>query len=137
MEIYVEPQLPPPVLALFGDSPVNRALAAMAPAAGFTVRSLSMGDADSLDSATSCEVVAVVATMGEWDEEAVAQALDAGARYVGLVASPRRAAKVRRTLKERVDAAALSRLVSPAGLDLGAVEPGEIAISILAQIIQR
>lgn len=163
VEIYVEPQLPAPTLALFGDSPVSRALAAMAPAAGYSVRAVGMGDAaeaypgaevvealkpaagpaDAGPPATrgqgaSARLFAVVATMGEWDEDAVEQALAAGAGYVGLVSSPRRASEVRRVLRERtVGTEALDRMVSPAGLDLGAEEPGEIAVTILAQLVQR
>ncbi len=64
------------------------------------------------------------------------RALRAGARYVGLVASPRRAEEVRRLLLERGwEEDALAPLVSPAGLDIGAREPAEIAISILAELI--
>lgn len=134
MEIYVEPRLPSPVLALFGDSPVNRALAAIAPTAGFRAHSM-IGPADA---APPCsEGYAVVATMGEWDEEAVALALEAGAAYVGVVASPRRATEIRRAIAARLGEEPASRLVSPAGLDIGAVEPGEIAVTILAQIVER
>lgn len=139
VEIYVEPQLPAPTLVLFGDSPVTRALADMAAAVGLGVR--TAGRDDGITGGKGAGVpplYAVVATMGEWDEEAVERALRADATYVGLVASPRRAGEVRRRLAERgVEEAALDRLVSPAGLDIGAVEPGEIAVTILAEIIQR
>lgn len=153
VEIYVEPQLPAPSLALFGDSPVSRALASMAPVAGYAVRVVDAGAAseaypgaelvERLEPATAAgdpvpRLFAVVATMGEWDEDAAEQALVAGAEYVGIVASPRRAAEIGRTLRERgIDRQALERVVSPAGLDLGAVEPGEIAVTIVAQLIER
>ena len=75
--------------------------------------------------------------MGEWDREAVEDALRAGARYVGLVASPRRAGEMRRLLLARDwEEDELVPLVGPAGLDIGARDPAEIAISILAQLIQ-
>jgi len=145
VEIYVEPQLPAPVLALFGDSPVTHALAAMATGAGYRVRVAEAAEVaqagEEADAAEpvpvgEAELYALVATLGVWDEEAVERALRAGARYVGLVASPRRAAEVRRLLLERGwEEAALASLVSPAGLDIGAREPAEIAISILAELI--
>ncbi len=153
VEVFVEPRLPAPVLALYGDSPVNRALAAMAPAAGWRVRALAGSDAGDWSGAEvlprdgdprgagdaggeATDLCAVVATMGEWDEDAVRRALDAGAGYVGLVASPKRAAAVRETVAA-TGADPGDRLVSPAGLDLGAREPGEIAVTILAELVER
>lgn len=173
VEVHVEPQLPAPVLVLYGDSPVSRALAAMAPAAGYRVRAVgaegaaAYGEAEIVERGAGSpepdggagpdgsgartvasprptggggsrapDISAVVATMGEWDEEAVRAALDAGAGYVGMVASPRRAEAVRERL-EAAGAAPGGRLVSPAGLDLGAREPGEIAVTILAELVER
>ena len=161
VEVFVEPRLPSPVLALFGDSPVNRALASMAPSAGYRVAAVGAEDPDAFPDARRAErgdlarelagdraaeeagdgsdggraLYAVVATMGEWDEDAVREALEAGARYVGLVASPKRAAAVRETLAA-TGAEPGDRLVSPAGLDLGAREPGEIAVTILAELVE-
>lgn len=163
VEVHVEPELPSPALILYGDSPVCRALAAMAPAAGYRVRAVGVGgdaaaygDVEVVERGEAApgagaspgdgpgtagtpgatpDVFAVVATMGEWDLEAVREALASGARYVGLVASPRRAGAVR----ERLEAAGVDpggRLVSPAGLDLGAREPGEIAVTILAELVE-
>lgn len=149
VEVYIEPELPAPRVTVFGDSPVSRAVAAMAAAAGFRVRAVGVEGAAA--AYADAEVVeeppvgadpseagefALVATMGEWDERAARQALAAGADYVGLVASPKRAAQVREHL-EAEGVEGLDRLVSPAGLDLGAREPGEIAITVLAEIVQR
>jgi xanthine dehydrogenase accessory factor len=79
----------------------------------------------------------VVATQGSWDEEALVAALALNARYVGLVASPTRAAAVRAWLREEgVPEERIAALRAPAGLDLGAVTPEEIAISILAELVQ-
>lgn len=168
VEIYVEPQLPAPTLIVFGDSPVTRALATMAPAAGYAVRVAGAGETSGADPGIDgfeereprgatpgarpaagaddeplaagrgdSSLFAVVATMGERDEEAAQQALAAGAAYVGVVSSPRRAAEIRRRLADRgVDEEALVRLVGPAGLDLGAESPGEIAVSILAELVE-
>jgi xanthine dehydrogenase accessory factor len=84
------------------------------------------------------ETSVVVATHGSADEEALERVLQSGAGYVSLIASRKRAAVVIETLKRRgVAADRLGRLKAPAGLDLGAVTPEEIAVSILAEIIQN
>lgn len=150
VEIYVEPHLPAPVLAVYGDSPVSRALSSMGAVMGYDVWVVGGGEeagsapagaraADRLEPvAPGRPLYAVVATMGAWDEDAVEEALAAGAEYVGLVASPRRAGHVRGHLEERgVGGEALARLASPAGLDIGAREPAEIAVTILAEIIRH
>lgn len=78
----------------------------------------------------------VVATQGHYDEPAVESALATPARYVGLVASEKRAASVRAWLQERgVAPEALTRLRAPAGLDLGSVEHEEIAVAILGELV--
>ncbi|MFQ5690500.1 MAG: XdhC family protein [Gemmatimonadota bacterium] len=166
VEIYVEPQLPSPTLELFGDSPVNRALARMAEVAGFDVRPIASAEAEGGPGAAEAgppeaeagppeaesgppeaeggppaapapELYAVVATMGEWDEAAIRRALAEGATYVGLVASPARSRELRRRLAAAGESPqTLARLVSPAGLDLGAGGPAEIAVSVLAQLVR-
>jgi xanthine dehydrogenase accessory factor len=79
----------------------------------------------------------VVASHGNYDEEALAWALNTEAAYVALVASPRRAEEVRAYLREAgLTPERLARLKCPAGLDLGAVTPEEIALSVLAEIVQ-
>jgi len=80
---------------------------------------------------------AVVATMGQRDEEAAAAALALEPAYLGVVASRARAAEIGAVLAARgVADEALARIKSPAGLDLGARTPEEIALSILAEIVQ-
>ncbi len=141
VEIYLEPQLPASLLLLYGDSPVSHALAAMGEQAGYRVRLLDEPDSrERLEADISDEArrYAVVATLGDWDMEAVEDALRAGSHYVGLIASPRRSDEMRRLLLARKwDEDELRPLVGPAGLDIGAREPAEIAISILAELIQR
>lgn len=160
VEIFLEPYLPAPVLELYGDSPVVAALEAMAPTLGWTVArragpgpdvgsaggpGAGSGAAPGADASAAAGAAgsagvraAVVATMGVWDETAAERALEGGAAWVGLVASPRRTAEVRGHLAERgVAPGRLERLRGPAGLDLGAETPAEIAVSILAELVER
>jgi xanthine dehydrogenase accessory factor len=152
LEIAVEPVLPAPALWIAGTTPIAGALASVGAAAGFRVtvidavadpeafptahRILLDGDLRRLDPDTSPFIV--VATQGHWDEEALAAALRRDAAYVGLVASPTRAAAVRAWLREENGLAddRLAALKAPAGVDLGAETPEEVAVSILAELVQ-
>jgi xanthine dehydrogenase accessory factor len=152
LEIYVEPNLPAPVLWIAGTTPIAGALAALGAASGFAVTLFDpIAEADSFPGAgrvlpntdfASIEPEAtpfvVVATQGQWDEEALAGALRRDARYVGLVASPTRAAAVRAWLRDEAGLAddRLAALRAPAGLDLGAETAEEVALSILAELVQ-
>ncbi len=138
LEIYVEPFLPRPALLLLGHGPVLDTLAALGRATQFDV---TVVDVAALGPSASFTMTAntfvVVATHGTADEEALARALASGAVYVSLVASRRRAAAVLEQLKQRgLSPERLSALKAPAGLDIGAVSPEEIAISIMAEIVQ-
>jgi xanthine dehydrogenase accessory factor len=118
LEIFLEPQLPAPRMAVVGDTPVARALASLAKRLGYEMHP----DADA---------AVVVASHGHGEEEALARALEAGVPYVGLVASRRRGAAVLESLDEHDR----ERVHTPAGLDIGARTPDEIALSILAEIV--
>jgi xanthine dehydrogenase accessory factor len=140
LEIYVEPYLPTPVLVLVGHGPVVETLEMLSRAAGYSV--IALRDAGAwaglgtlgLGRRTSV----VVATHADSDEEALEQVLRTEAGYVSLVASRRRAASVVERLRQRgIPSERLGRLKAPAGLDLGAVTPAEIAISILAELVQH
>ncbi len=146
LEIYVEPVLPRPELVLVGEGPVVVALARLAATVGFAVT--VVGDdrpgaggplpvASALaDAAITPRTAIVVATHGRADEDAVAAALRSPAEYVSLVASPRRARAVLAALAALgVPEPARRRLKAPAGLDLGAETPEEIAVSILAELV--
>jgi xanthine dehydrogenase accessory factor len=152
LEIYVEPNLPSPLLWVAGTTPIAGALVELATAAGFQVTLFDpIAEAGAFPKAahvrSDTNLVAVdpesspyvvVATQGQWDEEALAGALRRDARYVGLVASPTRAAAVRAWLREETGLAEerLAALRAPAGLDLGAETPEEVALSILAELVQ-
>jgi len=138
LEIYVEPFLPKALLVLVGHGPVIETLATLAESAGYGVATLP-GDAIGAalgGLALGSDSSVVVATHGELDEDALAQVLATPAGYVSLVASRKRAASILETLHRRgVPREQLGRLKAPAGLDIGAVTPEEIAVSILAEII--
>ena len=127
VEIYLEPMLPTPRLCVLGETPVSESLRTLAGAIGQSVTD-GPEDADAV----------VVATMGVGDEEALTAAARSRASYVGLVASRKKA----QFLLDYVRASGvpdeqLARVKFPAGLDLGGMSPGEIALSILAEIVQR
>ncbi|MDX6398939.1 MAG: xanthine dehydrogenase accessory factor [Gaiellaceae bacterium] len=126
VEVLVEPQLPRPLLVIVGDSAAAVTLAELARAIDWRVSTEVTEDPDAV----------VVATMGHADEEALEAALAGPAAYIGLVASARRAAVVLGALRERgLSEDALTRVHSPAGLDLGPATQPEIAVAILAELV--
>ncbi|HEV8675558.1 MAG TPA: XdhC family protein [Methylomirabilota bacterium] len=135
LEIYIEPVLPKPQLVLIGAGPVVETLARLATAVSFGV--VAVEHAEDLGRlVVPPRAFVVVATHGRFDEDALEWALGSAAPYVSLVASPKRAKAVIEVLVGRgVAAERLGRLKAPAGLDLGAVTPEEIAVSILAEIV--
>jgi xanthine dehydrogenase accessory factor len=152
LEIYVEPHLPAPLLWVVGTTPIAAALATLGAAAAWRVTVIDpIADPDAFPGAERVAVSAdirgldpdaspyvVVASQGIWDEEAVGLALTREASYVGLVASPTRAAVVRDWLREEttVGEDRIAALRAPAGVDLGAETAEEIALSILAELVQ-
>lgn len=140
LEIYVEPYLPKPHLVLVGHGPVVETLATLGRAADFSVVTLGEDpiEAGLTQLGLSQRSSVVVATHGDFDEDVLDRILRTDAGYVSLVASRRRAAVILDRLKLLgVPPESLGRLKAPAGLDIGAVTPEEIAVSILAEIIQR
>jgi len=143
LEIYVEPYLPTPSLVLVGHGPVVETLATLGRAAGYAVVTLDdiapIAFDERLDElALGRRASVVVATHADADEAALERVLSTDAGYVSLVASRRRAAGIVERLRQRgVSPERLGRLKAPAGLDLGAVTPAEIAVSILAEIVQH
>jgi xanthine dehydrogenase accessory factor len=140
LEIYVEPYLPKPQLVLVGQGPVVESLAALGAVAGFAVSTLSE-DAQTTQLAElrlDRRASVVVATHADTDEDALLRVLETDAGYVSLVASRRRASMIVERVKQRgTSLDRFGRLKAPAGLDIGAVTPEEIAVSILAEIIQH
>lgn len=125
LEIFLDPQLPAARLLIVGSAPIAGALARVAAAAGYEVDS----GASSIEGAAGV----VVASHGADEEGVLADALLAGVPYVALVASTRRGQVVRDSLE--VPEELRAQLHTPAGLDIGARTPEEVAISVLAQIV--
>ena len=135
VDIYLEPVVPAPRLLLYGESPAARALLQLGKAMGYRVE--AAGESAAAPARGAERLFAVVATMGESDEDAVAAALAARPAYLAVVASRKRFAQLRESLLARgVAAAALDGIKNPAGLDIGARLPEEVALSILAEIVQ-
>jgi xanthine dehydrogenase accessory factor len=151
MDIFVEPVLPHPSLVILGASPVALSLAAQARTLGYHV-TLAVPAAD-LAAAPDAHVVVdgfmprylnearrfvVVSTQGKGDEAALKSAVAIDAAYHAFVGSRRKMESLRgKLIADGVDAAAIDRIKAPAGLDLGAITPEEIAMSILAEITRE
>jgi xanthine dehydrogenase accessory factor len=150
LDIFIEPHQPRPQLLLVGSLPVAQALAHLGRALSYGVTAVdpergdAMAHADQVvqdlgdipDLVTPLTFV-VVATHGDYDEPALAEVLATGAPYVGLVASRKRGDAVMEAL--RLDGVAeddITRVKFPAGLDIGATRGDEIALSIMAEIVQ-
>jgi xanthine dehydrogenase accessory factor len=149
MDIFVEPVLPRPQVVICGSSPVAIAIADLARRSGFAVticapaaEQPAFAEADRriegyalpVDEAAARYIV--VSTQGRGDEAALLAALAADADYVAFVGSRKKAEVLKAALAKRgVTADRLATLKAPAGLDLGAITPDEIAISILAEIV--
>ena len=148
MDIFVEPVLPRPQVVVCGSSPVAVAIADLARRTGFAVtvcapasEQPAFAEADRRIEGYALPVEAggryvVVSTQGRGDEAALLAALAVDVDYVAFVGSRKKAEALKATLAERgVSPQRLARLKAPAGLDLGAITPDEIAVSILAEII--
>ena len=151
MDIFVEPVLPRPQVVICGSSPVAVAVADFAKRAGFAVtvcapaaEQAGFNEADRRIEGYALPVeeggarYVVVSTQGRGDEAALLAALAVDVDYVAFVGSRKKAEALKATLAERgISAERLAKLKAPAGLDLGAITPDEIAISIVAEIVSK
>ena len=134
IDIFIEPCLPMPQLVVLGASPVAQSLSNLAPQFHWTnVSSLPTGDALAIPR----QRVIVIATQGQGDFDALKHALATPATHIAFVGSVRKFA----TLADKLAAAGIARtdidrVKAPAGLDIGAVTPEEIALSILAELVR-
>jgi xanthine dehydrogenase accessory factor len=149
MDIFVEPMLPRPQVVILGASPVVVAVADFARRAGFAVTACAPAadqsaftDVDRRIEGYALPVedagarYVVVSTQGRGDESALLAALAIDADYVAFVGSRKKAEALKTALRQRgVKPERLAKLNAPAGLDLGAITPDEIAVSIIAEIV--
>jgi xanthine dehydrogenase accessory factor len=151
VEIYIEPVLPRPHLMVIGKSEIAKALVKLGKAMDFKVTGVCEGanlqtydkvdelitqlDLSRVD--TSRLSFIVVATQGDRDEESLLQALKKESSYVGFISSRKKAGTMSNYLLDAgVDPASLDRLHTPAGIDINAKKPDEVAVSIMAEIIR-
>jgi xanthine dehydrogenase accessory factor len=135
LEVYIEPVLPVPHLVIIGASPMTHTLASLAGALGW--RADLVSGRDFAAAGADERSMIVVATQGHDDEDVLEMAAAAGPAYLGLVGSRRRGAGVLGYLAERgVPQEQLDRVHVPAGLDLGKTTHQEIAVAILAELVQ-
>jgi xanthine dehydrogenase accessory factor len=136
IEVFLEPFLPAPRMIVAGDTPIAAALLRLGPEVGLEAVD-SRGEDSGPPVPTVDDLALVVAAHGRDERAILRAALEAGVRYVGLVASRKRGAAVLDALREDgVPEELLERIDTPAGLDIGARSPAEIALSILASIIE-
>jgi len=152
LEVHIDPILPKMKLLIFGAEPAAEALARLAAVLDYEVAVFAPG-AESLELPSSVEAhdnfdapllegakpsAAVIATQGKGDERAIKAALASGVDYLTMVTSRTKAESLFAGLeKHGLSGEALAKIKVPAGLDIKAVTPGEIAVSVLAEIIQE
>ena len=152
LDVFIEPNLPRPQMVIVGYETVARALVRISKTLQFHVTVVdplatreSVPEADDVVQELNLsalplggESFIVIATHGRYDEEALEQAAQTEASYIALVSSPRRGGVILGQLRERgLPESALSRIKSPAGLDIGAEGAEEIALSIVAEIVRE
>lgn len=133
VDIFIEPCLPMPQLVVLGASPVAQALNALGPQFHWTNSSVLKADGGGSEHR---QEVVVIATQGQGDLDALKQALSQPRAHIAFVGSARKFA----TLADKLEAAGFPRaqidaIKAPAGLNIGAVTPEEIALSILAELV--
>jgi xanthine dehydrogenase accessory factor len=136
IEVFLEPFLPPPRMIVAGDTPIAAALLRLGPELGLDAVDSRGGD--SRAPMPCAEDLALVVAAHGRDERAILRAaLEAGVQYVGLVASRKRGGAVLDELRaDGVSEELLDRIDTPAGIDIGARTPAEVALSILASIVE-
>jgi len=151
MDVYIEPVLPKPELLILGHGRIAETIAALANRVNFTVTvddplasRQSFPDADVLvtddidlsAAKIDSETFVVIATQHKGDHLWLERAIDAGAAYIALISSHHRAALVLDYLAANgVAREKLDHVWAPAGLDLGAANPEEIALSVVSQMV--
>jgi xanthine dehydrogenase accessory factor len=156
LELFVEPILPQPVLYIFGGGHVSLAVARSASAAGFSIGVIddreafanaerfpeagtiytSFEDAFAKLSPNASSYILIVTRGHKDDMRVLAWAVRTGARYIGMIGSKRKVISVYQALeREGFSPGEFERVHAPVGIDIGALSPEEIAISITAELI--
>lgn len=151
VDVYIEPMIPASKIYIFGRSHIAKALCEIGAAAGYEMTVISdlsehemFPKARKFHSLSEFDVkllkpadFVVVCTQGEDDEKSLEAAVASQANYVSFVSSRRKANSIYRTLKKQgTPIEDLAQVKTPAGLDLNAKSPQDVAISILAEIVQ-
>jgi len=151
MELFIEPITPNPQLIIVGKSNIARALSKLAIATNLRVHVLSNdvhkgmfpGVNNIHDRVDFSKInidkntFIVVSTQGEDDEESIRKALETSCNYVGFISSLRKSVKIKEYLEQtELSTNRINELKIPVGMDINAKLPEEIAISILAEIVQ-
>ena len=137
VDVFIEPVLPKPQVILCGATPVAVAIAELAPRVGLKVDVHAPADGFERVADAAPGAFIVVATQGAGDEAALETALRSPARYVAFVGSKAKVAALKESLSDKgIRAERLAELHGPAGIPIGAVTPEEIALSVLADIVQ-
>jgi len=152
VDIFIEPMRRAPRIVVCGGSPVAVAVAELGARVGYRIAVAALEDDHKAFREAEQRVIGfdlaalaitsadwlVVSTQGKRDREALAAALTTEAGYVAFVGSRRKAQVLTGQLRELgVDASRIARLKAPAGLDIHGIEPAEIALSIIAEIVER
>jgi xanthine dehydrogenase accessory factor len=156
LEIFVEPILPQPTVYLFGGGHVSTAVARVAHHAGFAIAIIddreAFANSERFPMASEIHTTyeqafrkirpnsssyLLIVTRGHKDDmNVLAWAIDTEARYIGMIGSKRKVISVYRALeKEGHNLEKFERVHAPVGLDIGALSPDEIAVSIAAELI--
>jgi xanthine dehydrogenase accessory factor len=136
IEIFLEPVLPAPRVLVAGNSPIVAALRTLGPEVGLEVVA-AQDIKDAILAPASGDLALVVAAHGDDEVATLRAGLEAGVRYVGLVASRKRGAAVIEELRsEGVAEELLGVIETPAGIRIGARTPAETALAILARIVE-
>ena len=152
LDIFIEPVMPVARLVVIGHTAIAQALCGLASSLGFDVvvaaphgkreafaaASQWLDDLDEVADLQPVPEATIVATQGSGDARGLEAALASGSSYIGLIASPKKSARLKETLRKRGhDAASVDAIDAPAGLYIGAVTPEEIAVSVLAELVRQ
>ncbi|WP_135452074.1 XdhC family protein [Mycobacterium sp. DL99] len=129
LEIFLAPEVPAPLVQIFGGTPIADAMVELCAILGYEVRRLDDPGSDPGDA-----TAVVIASLGGPEGQVIRAALDAGVGYIGLVASRVRGASILDGLE--LTEAERASVHTPVGLAIGAKTPAEIAVSIVAEVIE-